>query len=1497
MIAGKYVASYSNTYDEYKAASANSNEFEYQTAIPPQKLEGEPLLWKVIFDSENKEVLEKAIEFLNSLYMSLSSEMEKQLVQIRADYLNQCTGYLEQFQKAADSPANRTKMLRCLLLLSSLFDESEKKGTGKIKYHSSLIKGELLTFVVNNDLTVGGDVPKKIDVKIHSNKTVFDLRHQIALLAKTSWDSMKLYRFSANNQEIKDNENGRTLQELRIRNGETIQAQRKPTPYVQQVALTNPDGSIVDGAKVIFTEMFDKFAENGKMGPDGCAGFIHSCTNDNCKGDDRRVKEVFEKWDHDHDGFLVLDNFLDFYQLACNERPSVVWYNLQAHHYRNDLKRHSDVEDEAVDVKTLPTYIFSQNPRNNHLMFELLDYGGALAVEAWKMINRLPTSQETLEKIERLEGVSEAGDNTAFWEDLLHTRSNYRLLYNLSIIEYLMEEDEEEELKSPEKEANKDGQKEANKDGKDSNEIKEIINVENFEKEKLEREAKEEKANKWRAEFILYGGFDHLFTIFKQYSNKDHLTLDLFDKNILSFVLKILKNYLMAALAKKVPCIYKINQFIKMIHFSLDLISDSFKDPKEAAAEQSKLPRSDSLQRSASTIAAATNTQMSRFEERKQALLKQKLEESREFKNLSEKLDGKLGEKILSKLDLLAFLSQIQSLIFDIMVKTQELESEDRLIIEFGMSIVVDILLYDSQSQNKFLAHPQLESFLIEGLFTPKSLNVRKYFSHSFYLLARQKREVFGDFVVQKLLRNLPSSKDSNKKDCNQFYDLVCKLIEEGLRGSSAQEKVDFAVLLNNLIENIRTHQSQEKRANPQNDKILIGYLNLTEKILQIEPSLIAKYPDLATEIMSTCLFDFHSDQHEFQDLKEDNDGSNEADINYVKCKSSDSRRAAYKILVHLTKHSQNNLRTFLETGLIPLLKTVPVQQNWNFMPSLDTKSIYGYVGLRNLGCICYMNAMLQQFFMCQQFRYSFLMVDDKEAPNMKKPPKDKWGDVDDNVVHQLQKMFGYLELSDRQDYNPYEFCFSFKDYTGNPVNVSVQQDTQEFLNMIFEKLETALKKTSFKNILESIFGGKTTTQLICAGGCNKVKSREENFYNLSLEVRNQKTIYDSLEKYITGEIINDYMCEDCNKKVDTTKRCCLSFLPNILIVHLQRIVFNLDTLMNEKINSKLEFPFELNLEPYTVEGIQWREEKKKAEESAKNEDAGVEGENNEKERGPYSHHPKDYYEYTLKGVTVHIGTAEFGHYYSYIKIRDGKWLEFNDSNIRDFDPKNMESECFGGSSSGDGADDGWGWSRGGRDNSKNAYILVYERKIKDPIKLVCEQEAEKEELRSILGAGAVTGNKVELDFYNLKKYIPKRIYKMAWEDNHKFMLERHLYCDDFFKFIKDIVASVKTPNLFYIDNSVPQGNSSIKYMLVYDKWQSIDNNTQELYVSVIKILVKLILEILARAHDNGVLFIFALFLIYIIFLIEHHGDCNSAKELFILHAKLCVDLLHYLHC
>ena len=420
---------------------------------------------------------------------------------------------------------------------------------------------------------------------------------------------------------------------------------------------------------------------------------------------------------------------------------------------------------------------------------------------------------------------------------------------------------------------------------------------------------------------------------------------------------------------------------------------------------------------------------------------------------------------------------------------------------------------------------------------------------------------------------------------------------------------------------------------------------------------------------------------------------------------------------------------------------------------------------------------------------------------------------------HQLQKMFGFLELSDRQDYNPHEFCFSFKDFQGNPVNVSIQQDAQEFLNMIFDKLENGLKSTPFRHILDSVYGGKTCQQLICSN-CQHVKSREDTFYNMSLEVKNMKTIHDSLEKYIAGEVIDDYACDNCKKRVSTTKRSCISQPPNVMIVHLQRIIFDWEAMVNMKVNSRLEFPHELNIEPYTQDGLEWREKLKEREkktkgaqedkankaegeeepkEKEKEEETVIQTEKDPKEEAtaeeplePYLKHPKEYYDYRLAGIVVHIGTADFGHYYSYINTNRGdpskktdntpnKWLEFNDSTIRDFDSKNIESECFGGASS-ESSDDSWGWGKAGRDNSKNAYILVYERVVKDPVKMTVHEESESKffdtyfDLKNPENSGKFKINEVkpnqedkdskphqvyEVDYYSVKKFVPSVAYKV----------------------------------------------------------------------------------------------------------------------------------------
>lgn len=61
---------------------------------------------------------------------------------------------------------------------------------------------------------------------------------------------------------------------------------------------------------------------------------------------------------------------------------------------------------------------------------------------------------------------------------------------------------------------------------------------------------------------------------------------------------------------------------------------------------------------------------------------------------------------------------------------------------------------------------------------------------------------------------------------------------------------------------------------------------------------------------------------------------------------------------------------------------------------------------------------------------------------------------------------------------------------------------------------------------------------------------------------------------------------------------------------------------------------------------------------------------------------PLDYYNFDLQGIVVHMGTADSGHYYSFIKETESfekqddpnseQWMEFNDSFVSEFDPADI---------------------------------------------------------------------------------------------------------------------------------------------------------------------------------------------------------------------------------
>ena len=72
--------------------------------------------------------------------------------------------------------------------------------------------------------------------------------------------------------------------------------------------------------------------------------------------------------------------------------------------------------------------------------------------------------------------------------------------------------------------------------------------------------------------------------------------------------------------------------------------------------------------------------------------------------------------------------------------------------------------------------------------------------------------------------------------------------------------------------------------------------------------------------------------------------------------------------------------------------------------------------------------------------------------------------------------------------------------------------------------------------------------------------------------------------------------------------------------------------MIKAKVNDRCEFPFELDMLPYCRSNTATSQE------------------------------------YSLRGVVVHQGSADSGHYYSFIREEEERWVEFNDTIVMEAD-------------------------------------------------------------------------------------------------------------------------------------------------------------------------------------------------------------------------------------
>ena len=81
---------------------------------------------------------------------------------------------------------------------------------------------------------------------------------------------------------------------------------------------------------------------------------------------------------------------------------------------------------------------------------------------------------------------------------------------------------------------------------------------------------------------------------------------------------------------------------------------------------------------------------------------------------------------------------------------------------------------------------------------------------------------------------------------------------------------------------------------------------------------------------------------------------------------------------------------------------------------------------------------------------------------------------------------------------------------------------------MLIDRIENLTKGTKEEKVMKNLFYGVFANEFICEG-CPHYKDNEEPFMAIQLKVKNKKSVLESLDDFVEGEMLegdNAYLCE-----------------------------------------------------------------------------------------------------------------------------------------------------------------------------------------------------------------------------------------------------------------------------------------------------------------------------------------------------------------------------------
>lgn len=260
--------------------------------------------------------------------------------------------------------------------------------------------------------------------------------------------------------------------------------------------------------------------------------------------------------------------------------------------------------------------------------------------------------------------------------------------------------------------------------------------------------------------------------------------------------------------------------------------------------------------------------------------------------------------------------------------------------------------------------------------------------------------------LVPLALEFKPSNNHS--LNCKDYFNLITSLI--GHLDAVDQAMLDASINFNQLREFVLDELSRRDvyESSSVEDDVLVGLLALALSIEKLQNYKLAgeqqKPQTRLLDQLTDILFRLNTDVSCFPRAA------------LPKCRSAQSRALCFELLIELCRLNRVNFK-YLYTKLIDMhaAHRPPVNQSgfmqWDYWPRDDVRSVCGYVGLVNLGATCYMATAMQQLFMIKEARQCIL--------NTSQVGNGKY----DQMLHELKRMFAYLQESQRKAYNPREFC------------------------------------------------------------------------------------------------------------------------------------------------------------------------------------------------------------------------------------------------------------------------------------------------------------------------------------------------------------------------------------------------------------------------------------------------------------------------------------------